>query len=145
MPELTIQKINTQHPLYAAVFLLREEVLRKPLGLSLYHEDTSIDDQDDILLARIDQQVIACLMLRYIDQQTVKFRQMAVAEAYRSKHIGQQLIHFAEAALTEAGYKKIQLHARMSALGFYEKLGYQAYGAEFEEVTIPHIAMQKSL
>jgi predicted GNAT family N-acyltransferase len=145
MPELSIQKINTQHPLYPAVFLLREEVLRKPLGLSLYHEDTSADDQDDILLALIDQQVIACLMLQYIDQQTVKFRQMAVAEAYRSKHIGQQLIYFAEAALTEAGYKKIQLHARMSALGFYEKLGYQAYGAEFEEVTIPHIAMQKSL
>ncbi|MFN5761282.1 MAG: GNAT family N-acetyltransferase, partial [Sphingobacteriales bacterium] len=35
--------------------------------------------------------------------------------------------------------------ARQSALGFYEKLGYQVCSAEFQEVSIPHFEMKKSL
>ena len=31
------------------------------------------------------------------------------------------------------------------AVGFYEKLGYKTTGDEFEEVTIPHFVMEKSL
>jgi predicted GNAT family N-acyltransferase len=37
------------------------------------------------------------------------------------------------------------MHARKSAVGFYEKLGYEIEGDEFEEVTIPHYEMQKTL
>jgi predicted GNAT family N-acyltransferase len=37
------------------------------------------------------------------------------------------------------------MHARKSAVGFYEKLGYKIVGDEFEEVTIPHFEMQKTL
>jgi predicted GNAT family N-acyltransferase len=37
------------------------------------------------------------------------------------------------------------MHARKSALGFYEKLGYTPEGDEFEEVTIPHYLMRKKL
>jgi predicted GNAT family N-acyltransferase len=37
------------------------------------------------------------------------------------------------------------MHARQSAVGFYQKLGYQIRGEEFEEVTIPHYEMQKQL
>jgi predicted GNAT family N-acyltransferase len=37
------------------------------------------------------------------------------------------------------------MHARKTALGFYEKLGYKAQGEEFEEVTIAHYVMEKAL
>ena len=37
------------------------------------------------------------------------------------------------------------LHARETAVVFYEKLGYSSLGDQFEEVTIPHWAMEKRL
>jgi len=37
------------------------------------------------------------------------------------------------------------MHARKTALGFYEKLGYNVVGDEFTEVTIPHFVMEKNL
>jgi predicted GNAT family N-acyltransferase len=37
------------------------------------------------------------------------------------------------------------MHARKTAVGFYEKLGYKRIGNEFLEVTIPHYAMEKAL
>ena len=37
------------------------------------------------------------------------------------------------------------LHARETAVGFYEKLGYKTSGDKFIEVTIPHFPMQKEL
>jgi predicted GNAT family N-acyltransferase len=37
------------------------------------------------------------------------------------------------------------MHARKSAVGFYEKNGYKICSGEFEEVTIPHYVMEKEL
>jgi predicted GNAT family N-acyltransferase len=37
------------------------------------------------------------------------------------------------------------MHARKDAQGFYEKMGYQASGQEFQEISIPHLIMQKKL
>jgi predicted GNAT family N-acyltransferase len=35
------------------------------------------------------------------------------------------------------------MHARMTAVGFYTKLGYAKVGHEFREVGIPHVRMEK--
>jgi predicted GNAT family N-acyltransferase len=37
------------------------------------------------------------------------------------------------------------MHARKTAVGFYEKFGYQVSGNVFEEVTLPHFVMEKDL
>jgi predicted GNAT family N-acyltransferase len=52
---------------------------------------------------------------------------------------------FAENVARDAGYKTLTMHARKSALGFYEKLGYTVCSDEFEEVTVPHYEMEKQL
>ena len=39
----------------------------------------------------------------------------------------------------------MDLHAQTHALGFYERLGYTAYGAEFPEAGIAHRAMRRAL
>ena len=43
------------------------------------------------------------------------------------------------------GYEEIVLHARETALGFYQKLGYETEGDSFTEVGLPHSAMRKKL
>jgi predicted GNAT family N-acyltransferase len=37
------------------------------------------------------------------------------------------------------------MHARVNAVGFYEKVGYRVHGDQFVEVTIPHYVMEKQL
>jgi len=142
---IIIQRIDSSHPLFAQVFALREKVLRKPLGLSLYNEDTSADALDTIFVALNEQQVIACVMIKTIDHLTAKPRQMAVAEEWQKRGVGQLLMQEAEKYMRSMGCQELQLHARQYAIGFYQKLGYEEYGPEFEEVGIAHRAMRKTL
>jgi predicted GNAT family N-acyltransferase len=50
-----------------------------------------------------------------------------------------------EAQLAARGFTSLSMHARSSAVGFYEKLGFRVVGGEFVEVTIPHRVMVKAL
>lgn len=125
------------------MFNLREEILRKPLGLSLHNEDLSNEVNDHILVAEEDDTIVACLVLTPHNAQMVQLRQMAVAEHMQGKNIGRQLVAYAEQFAWNKGYTHIMLHARMVAKGFYEKLGYRQQGGIFTEVNIPHVEMVK--
>jgi predicted GNAT family N-acyltransferase len=48
-------------------------------------------------------------------------------------------------AAAERGAREVAIHAQLSALGFWERAGYVAEGAEFEEAGIAHIAMRRAL
>lgn len=143
MSTISIQKITTQSEFFPQVFDLREKVLRSPLGLSLYHEDTSGDHEDDIFIAMENNQVIACLMAKNLGKGILKLRQMAVDGNHQRRGIGKLLMQEAEADAKNRGFSRIELHARQNAIGFYQQLGYTAYGDTFTEVTIPHLAMEK--
>lgn len=145
MSIISTQKINTEHPYFPQVFALREKVLRIPLGLSLYNEDTSGDAEDDVFIAIESEKVIGCLMSKNKGNNLIKLRQMAVDENWQGKGIGKLLMQTAEAFAIEIGIQKIELHARKNAIGFYERLGYRGFGEHFTEVSIPHLAMEKLL
>ena len=70
---------------------------------------------------------------------------ISVSEAWQGKGVGKALMQFAENLARDRGYKKISMHARKNAIGFYEKMGYKRVGDEFEEITIPHYVMEKGL
>ena len=50
-----------------------------------------------------------------------------------------------EAIACERGFQQLTLHARESAVGFFERLGYSTIGACFVAVTLPHWAMHNML
>jgi ribosomal protein S18 acetylase RimI-like enzyme len=146
MPDtIEIRKIGINNPLQEQVFQLREAVLRRPLGLSLYHEDLSGDAEDDTFVALQHNRVIGCLMRKPLPGGTAKLRQMAVSPECQSQGIGRLLMEVAEQDARESGYQRISLHARKQVAGFYTQLGYESSGEEFEEVTIPHLLMSKEL
>lgn len=145
MENIEIHCIDADHPWFSQVFALRDEVLRKPLGLSLYQEDTSADKLDRIFVARKEEQLIACLMAKPLEGNVIKLRQMAVAPEFQGTGIGRRLMLAAEESARKDRVQVLTLHARCSALPFYEKLGYTIDSEEFEEVGIPHKAMSKSL
>ncbi|MFF8376542.1 GNAT family N-acetyltransferase [Streptomyces sp. NPDC015661] len=70
---------------------------------------------------------------------------LAVAEAARGLGVGAALVRGIEDAARERGLSAVDLHAQTHALGFYERLGYAAYGPEFPDAGIPHRAMRRAL
>lgn len=124
---------------------LRDEVLRKPLGLEFSDDELEKEKQHMHMAAYEDDRILGCCMLVKEDAETVRLRQMAVVNDVQGKGIGKALMQFAENLARDRGYRRIIMHARKNAIGFYEKLGYKKKGEEFEEVTIPHYIMQKEL
>ena len=145
MHQVTISITNSAGPEYQQVWQLREDILRKPLGMSLKNEDLSMDAEDVIFIAKNGDDVIGCLMLHHLDSDTIKFRQMAVYDAWQGKNIGRLLMESAEKYAAEQGYRQVSLHARKVVSGFYTALGYKTVGDEFEEVGIAHLLMKKAL
>lgn len=124
---------------------LRDEVLRKPLGLSFSNDELEKEKQNLHIAAYEDDQMLGCCMLVEEEPQTVRLRQMAVINDLQGKGVGRALMQFAENLARDRGYKKITMHARKNASGFYEKMGYKKIGKEFQEITISHFVMEKEL
>jgi len=130
---------------YKKMVELRKEILRKPLGLDFSEADLENEKDDTFIAAYDDDEMFGCCMLCKIDDERVKLRQMAVHEDVQGKGLGAAILNFAENIARDKGYKTIFMHARESAVGFYEKLGYQINSDVFKEVNIPHYVMEKRL
>ncbi|MFF7165195.1 GNAT family N-acetyltransferase [Streptomyces sp. NPDC008086] len=70
---------------------------------------------------------------------------LAVTRAARGLGVGAALVRAIEDAARARGLEAVDLHAQTHALGFYERLGYVAYGPEFPDAGIPHRAMRRAL
>ncbi|HIG83797.1 MAG TPA: GNAT family N-acetyltransferase [Verrucomicrobia bacterium] len=125
---------------------LRNELLRKPLGMSLFDQDLE-EERDFIHLIgkNEEQELIAYLQFKKIEEDTLKMQQVVVAELAQGKGIGRKLILFSEQFAIMSGFSSIILHARENVIGFYERLDYVREGERFLEVTIPHFKARKKL
>ena len=142
---MALKQIDHGTKEYQQMVNLRNEILRKPLGLSFTHEELA-KEKEDILIGAFDEdEMLACCMLTQADNKCLRLRQMAVQNNLQGKGIGASMMNFAEILARDKGYKKLIMHARETVVGFYEKLGYKVVGDKFTEVTIPHFVMEKKL
>jgi predicted GNAT family N-acyltransferase len=144
-PFMALKQIDHGTKEYQQMVKLRYDILRQPLGLS-FTTDELAREKEDILIGAFDEdEMLACCMLTRADQKSLRLRQMAVQNNQQGKGIGASMMNFAEILARDKGFKKLIMHARETAVGFYEKLGYKVVGDKFIEVTIPHYIMEKSL
>jgi N-acetylglutamate synthase-like GNAT family acetyltransferase len=130
---------------YRLMLKLREDLLRKPLGLTFTKEELE-KEKDNILIGAFDDDdILGCCMLVEQEPGIVKMRQLAVLNNLQGKGVGTAILQFSENLARDLGYKKITMHARKNTVDFFEKLGYQVIGDEFIEITIPHFEMMKDL
>ncbi|HEY4150309.1 MAG TPA: GNAT family N-acetyltransferase [Chitinophagaceae bacterium] len=130
---------------YQLMIQMRTDILRKPLGLTFDARELEREKDEILIGAFEDEKMLGCCMLVREDAKNCRLRQMAVLNNLQGKGIGRALMNFAENIARDLGYKKLIMHARKTATGFYEKLGYSVIGDEFLEVTIPHYIMEKKL
>ncbi len=141
--EIVIVEYGTE--LYAKTVALREKVLREPLGMKFDKEFLS-QDTDNIHIAAIEQgNVLGTLLLKPLDNKTVKMRQVAVDPALQRSGVGTAMVKFSEQIASSRGFERIVLHARKYAIPFYKRLDYEVVGDEFLEIGIPHYKMQKRI
>ncbi|GGH76499.1 GNAT superfamily N-acetyltransferase [Filimonas zeae] len=130
---------------YQQMINLRYMILRKPLGLEFSPEELEKEKNDILIGCFDDDKMEGCCMLTDSGNKVVRLRQMAVLSGLQGKGLGRVLMQFAENIARDRGFKTLSMHARKTAAGFYEKLGYHISGEEFVEVTIPHFIMEKAL
>lgn len=140
-----IREVAFGSPEHASTIELRREVLRRPLGLDFSAEQLA-GEEDQIHLALLHgDEALACLILVAHRDGEAKMRQVAVRPDLQGQGIGRQLVEASEAFAIRRGLTRMVLHARETAVPFYERLGYAVEGEPFEEVGIPHRRMSKRL
>lgn len=142
---MALKIIEHNSPEYDKMVALRYDILRKPLGLEFSKEELEKECNDILIGAFDDDRILACCMLTATTKDTCRLRQMAVHNSLQGKGIGASMMNFAENVARDRGFKTLTMHARKTAVGFYQKLGYHIHGEEFQEVTIPHYEMRKKL
>ncbi|MBK1854783.1 GNAT family N-acetyltransferase [Verrucomicrobiaceae bacterium 5K15] len=142
----SFSRIDFDSDAYREECQLRDRVLRQPLGLSLFDEDLSVE-ASQLHFGGFDDSssLIACVIAMPLSETDAKIRQMAVAPEHSRQGHGSALLRAVEYFLHHRGYRNIHLHARVSALPFYQKAGYREHGSPFTEVGLPHLAMKKRL
>ena len=147
VPETYCHEITFATPEYDEAVSLRYEVLRKPLHLDFLPEDLAAE-YDSIHVAcyaSSSAELLGVLILKPLNSETVKMRQVAVSPTMQSRGVGSFLFRHIEARAKNRGFIRIELHARQAAVTFYRNLGYHEQGSLFEEVGIPHLYMWKEL
>lgn len=107
-------------------------------------EAEELDDLDEValhLLARLDGRPLGTARLLRLGE-TGKIGRVAVLAEARGTGLGAALMRAAiDQFRATAGVTRVKLGAQTHALGFYEKLGFVAYGPEFDDAGILHREM----
>ena len=145
MQQLEIVEVRSRERLEQA-FAIRRAVFVEEQGVSEALEIDGRDDEAQHLLALHEGVPVGTLRVRRVDGGRVaKIERVAVLPRARGARVGQTLVEAALALSRAAGAKAARLHAQTSVQDFYFRLGFVAFGPEFSEDGIPHIAMRLPL
>ncbi len=130
---------------YAEALVLRNAILRAPLGLRYSAEDIAGEQGFRHVAGFLDGRIVVYGQLKpCAEANWLQMKQVAVEARSQGSGIGRALVAFLEALAREAAATGIVLHARESAAEFYDRLGYIREGERFLEVGIPHWKMRKA-
>lgn len=142
--DIEFQVIPHGTSFYQAAVKLRQDVLREPLGLTFTSEDMEAEKAHIQIIGVEGEKVRACAVLVPEGTQ-MKMQRVAVAPDLQGHGIGRAMTKFCERYAVAHGAKSIYVHARHSAVSFYEKCWYVGEGEMFDEDGIPHLKMWKLL
>lgn len=91
------------------------------------------------------QEALGTARLLFIGDDTAKAQRVAVLAAARRQGVGAALMFALEGEAARAGRSAMVLASQMSAVPFYERLGYQRYGDVFVDAGIDHVMMRKGV
>jgi predicted GNAT family N-acyltransferase len=130
---------------YQVCLELRRVVLREPLGLEWTEADLAGEEEEWQMGWWEEEALTACLSIHWLGGGVVKLRQMAVRGDRQGEGLGRLLVTAVLDLLGQEGVREAELHAREPVVGFYEKLGFERVGEQFEEVGLAHWGMKRQI
>lgn len=125
-----------------ALLDLRDTVFIQEQGVPEQRERDGLDVDCWHVLARDDSgQPIGCGRLT----PKHKIGRMAVLPDWRGQGVGVALLRELVSRARSLGWPEVALDAQVSAIGFYQRAGFVAYGDEFEDAGLAHRAMRLPL
>lgn len=126
-------------------FRLRREVFvdEQHVPIELEIEDDE-DHYTHLLLRDEAGAVVATARLAILDD-AAKAQRVAVAKAMRGKGAGAAVMQALHDEARRHGRTRVVLSAQVTAIPFYERLGYVASGPVYDDAGIPHRDMSVTL
>lgn len=84
---------------------------------------------------------LVCVASTYKDKDVARLRKFATLEAFQGLGIGSHLIKHIMRQLQEEGIRHFWCDARKTAAGFYERLGMEKRGEEFNKSGVSYFKM----
>jgi predicted GNAT family N-acyltransferase len=125
-------------------FGVRIAVFVDEQGIPRSEELDDFDASATHCVGYVDDAPVAAGRLLLFDDHA-KIGRMAVLAAHRGTGLGARVLDALEREGVARGVRHFKLSAQLSARGFYERGGYTARGDVYDEVGIPHIAMEKQV
>lgn len=100
------------------------------------------EDWDGMHFGLYYQYELTGVVSLFIDGTTAQFRKMAVLPADQGKGFGLQLLKYLVDYCRSQGIKNLWCNARVSATGFYQKIGFDTIGEPYERNQLQYIKMQ---
>ncbi|MNK24631.1 ribosomal-protein-alanine N-acetyltransferase [compost metagenome] len=115
--------------------------------LAMYPEKEITDmelagDFDAMHFGLYHQYELTGVVSLFIDGTTAQFRKMAVLPSDQGKGFGLQLLQYLVDYCREQGIKNLWCNARVSAIGFYKKIGFETVGEPYERNQLAYIKME---
>ncbi|TWT66858.1 putative N-acetyltransferase YjcF [Posidoniimonas polymericola] len=140
MPNEIITPVPPGSDLYALALRLRREVFvheqQVPAELEYDHHDLTARH----FVSLVEGDVVATLRVILLDEHD-KISRFAVRRSFRGRGVGRRLLEHVIAMLAAEGRTRQSLEAQVSAIGFYERLGFTAYGEVYQDAGIDHRRM----
>lgn len=138
---ITILIVPPFSTLCNAAFALRREVFVWEQNVPAAEENDADDLTATHFVAIAQGEVVGTL--RLIDKpEHTKIGRVAVRQAFRGHGIAKQMMLAAMDHARAQGRDRFYLTAQSDKLGMYEKLGFAAFGPEFQDGGMPHRAMR---
>lgn len=123
---------------------VREIVFVQEQGIDASLEYDDLDDICTHVIGLLDEQPVTTARLRPVDSAVGKVERVATIQTARGHGYGKEIMDEVERVAKHQGLSELRLGAQLTALPFYEKLGYEAFGDEFLDANIPHRMMRKT-
>jgi predicted GNAT family N-acyltransferase len=141
MSDITILTVPPFSTLCNAAFALRREVFVWEQKVPEAEENDADDLTATHFVAILEGEVVGTL--RLLDKpEHIKIGRVAVRASFRGKGIAKAMMLAAMNYAKAQGRERFYLTAQSDKLGFYERLGFAAFGPEFQDGGMPHRAMR---
>ncbi|WP_214873811.1 GNAT family N-acetyltransferase [Exiguobacterium sp. s140] len=123
---------------------VREIVFVQEQGIDASLEYDDLDDMCTHVVGLLDSEPVTTARLRPVDSTVGKVERVATIQSARGHGYGKDIMIEVERVAKRQGLVELRLGAQLTALSFYEKLGYEAFGDEFLDANLPHRMMRKT-